>query len=332
MPLLIGGGLVGVVLIVLIVLGVRALGGDEVGSGTATAQPPTNSTTPGGGPSDGPAGSELGNATGQAKTATDKLQGAGFQCSDLFNGTQGAHRGCFKYDGATSAEVVFQFQPDGTIIGVQLKSADPDNVNNAAVTFDAALQAIGVDTFGGSEVAKVQQAVRGGEKNGKVGSTWGEFRLSNYGDRLLLSGGKSGTDTFEVPRKQFQTTEAQLIGALRAKKYTCTSLCKRPVGKYGSQTIDGYGGSNGGRLSSFNIRVSGEDADVKTAMPVAISDGFAAVKGPDVKALEAFATAHSDGRSYAGYVSGWRVEITGNRIGSDFGSLNISIRPELFYV
>jgi hypothetical protein len=78
--------------------------------------------------------------------------------------------------------------------------------------------------------------------------------------------------------------------------------------------------------------VSGEAADVKTAMPAAIADGFAALKGPDVDALKAYATAHSDGKSYAGYVSGWRVEITGDQIDSDFGSQSISIRPELFYV
>jgi hypothetical protein len=324
---------VAVVLIVLVVvIGVKALGGDNkqtAGSGTATAQP-TDSSTTGGDPSN--SSGELGNATGQAKTATDKLRVAGFQCSDLFNGGQGAHRGCFKYQGATSAEVVFQFQPDGTIIGLQIKSQDSDNVNNAAVSFDAALLAIGIDTFGGSEVAKVQQAVKTGQKNSKVGSTWGEFRLSNYGDALQLSGGKSGTDSLEVPRKQFQLTEAQLNAALKAKKYTCTALCKKTVGKYGSQSIDGYGGSNGGGLSSFNIRVSGEAADVKTAMPAAIADGFAALKGPDVDALKAYATAHSDGKSYAGYVSGWRVEITGDQIDSDFGSQSISIRPELFSV
>jgi hypothetical protein len=337
MPLFIGGGVVAVVLIVLVaVLGVKALGGDnkQTGSGTATAQPPTEPTTPGSDPSGDPSNpsGELGNATGQAKTVTDKLQSNRFQCSDLFNGAQGAHRGCFKYEGATTAEVVFQFQPDGTIIGVQIKSQDSDNVNTAAITFDAALQAIGIDTFGGSEVAKVQQAVKGGQKNGKVGSTWGEFRLRNYGDALQLSGGKSGTDSYQVPRKQFQTTEAQLYAALKAKQYSCTSLCKKTVGKYGSQSIDGYGGSNGGGLSSFNLRVSGEAADLKTAMPAAIADGFAALKGPDVEALRAYATAHSDGKPYAGYVAGWRVEITGNRIASDFGSQSISIRPELFYL
>ncbi|HEY0471354.1 MAG TPA: hypothetical protein VGD34_06800 [Kribbella sp.] len=337
MPLFVVGGVVAVVLVVLVaVLGAKALGGDnkQTGSGTATAQPPADRTTPGSDSSADRSSSsgELGNATGQAKTVTDKLQGSGFQCGDLFNGAQGAHRGCFKYEGPTSSEVVFQFQPDGTIIGVQLKSQDSDNVNNAAITFDAALQAIGIDSFGGSEVAKVQQALKSGQKNGKIRSTWGEFRLGNDGDALQLSGRKSGTDSYQVPRKQFQTTEAQLYAALKAKHYSCTSLCKKSVGKYGSQSIDGYGGSNGGGLSSFNLRASGEAADLKTAMPAAIADGFAVLKGPDVKALKAFATAHADGKSYAGYVAGWRVEIAGNRIASEFGTQIISIRPELFSV
>jgi hypothetical protein len=333
MPLYIGGGVIGVVLIGLLVfLGIKALGGDDnkQADDNPTNQPTSGPSTPGGDDTPAPQGGELGNASGQAKTATDKLQGAGFQCSDLFNGPNGAHRGCFKYDGTKSAEVIFQFQSDGTIIGVRVRSEDSDNVNNAAVTFDAALQAIGNDTFGGSEVAKIQQAVKNGEKNSKVGSTWGEFQLTNYGDDLQLSGGKSGSDSFEMPRKQFQITEAQLNAALKAKKYACTSLCKKTVGKYGSQVIDGYGSSNGG-LSSFDIRVSGEPADVKAAMPGAIADGFGILKGPDVAALKSYVSSHNDGKSYAGYVSGWRVEITANN-DSSYGSQTVSIRYESFYV
>lgn len=190
MPLFVGGGLIAVVLVgLLIFLGVKTLGGDDepISQPNPTTQPtnqptgdPTGNPTgePTGEPTGGPSG-ELGNATGQAKAATDKLLAAGYQCSDLFNGAQGAHRGCFKYDGATSAEVVYQFQPDGSIIGVLIKSEDSDNVNNAQVTFDAGLQAIGNDSFGGSEVAKIQQAVKTGQKSQKVGSSWGEFQLSN---------------------------------------------------------------------------------------------------------------------------------------------------------
>jgi hypothetical protein len=333
MPLYIGGGVIGVVLIGLLVfLGIKALGGDDKkeADNDPTTQPTAAPSTPGGDTTEAPPAGQLGNASGQAKTATDKLQAAGFQCSDLFNGPQGAHRGCFKYDGSKTAEVVFQFQSDGTIIGVRIRSEDNDNVNNAGVTFDAALQAIGNDTFGGSEVAKVQQAVKNGEKNTKVGSTWGEFQLTNYGDDLQLSGGKSGSDSFEMPRKQFQITEAQLNAALKAKKYACTSLCKKTVGKYGSQVIDGYGSSSGG-LSSFDIRVSGEPADVKAAMPGAITDGFGILKGPDVAALKSYVASHADGKSYAGYVSGWRVEITGNT-DSDYGSQTVSVRSESFYV
>ncbi|MEU0095192.1 hypothetical protein [Kribbella sp. NPDC006257] len=336
MPLFIGGGVIGVVLIGLLVfLGIKALGGDDKKEAdplpTNNTQPTDAPTTPDGDPTQAPPAGQLGNATGQAKTATDKLQGAGFQCSDLFNGPQGAHRGCFKYDGPKTAEVVFQFQSDGTIIGVRIRSYDSDNVNNAGVTFDQALQAIGNDAFGGSEVAKVQQAVKTGQKNQKVGSTWGEFRLSNYGGDLSLSGGKSGSDSFEMPRKKFDITEAQLNAALKAKKYACTSLCKKTVGKYGSQLIDGYGSSSGG-LSSFDIRVSGEGDDIKAAMPGAIADGFGVLKGPDVAALKDYVSSHSDGKSYAGYVSGWRVEITGNDTDSDYGSRSISIRSENFYV
>jgi hypothetical protein len=330
MPLMIGGGVIGVVLIGLLVfLGVRALGGDDEPSADPTNQPTDAPTTPGGDSSSAPPSDEVGNATGQAKVATDKLQGLKYQCSDLFNGPQGAHRGCFKYAGATTAEVLFQFQSDGTIIGVQVRSSDTDNVNNAAVTFDAALQAIGNDTFGGSEVAKIQQAVKTGQKTGKVGSTWGEFDLRNDGDQLRLSGGKSGSDSLDLPRKEFQTTEAALNAGFKAKGYECTSSCRKTVDEYGSMSVFGIGSSGG--LRSISIRASGEPAEVKTAMPAVTADTFAIVKGPDVAVLKAWIAARSDGKSYAGYVSGWRVEITGES-DTDYASRTVDISYESFYV
>lgn len=329
MPLLIGGGVVGIVLIGLLVfLGIKALGGD----GEPEANPTTSQTgEPTGNPSNGGDNNgSLGNATGQAKNATEKLQGQGFQCSDLFNTGQGAHRGCFKYDGPTEVEAVFQFSPDGTIIGVLVKSENEDNVNNAKVTFDAALQAIGNDTFGGSEVKKIQDAVGTGQKSQKVGSTWGEFELRNDGDQYQLSGGKSGSDSFDLPRKSFDTTEDQLIAALKAKKYVCTSSCSKQVGKYGSQRIYSYA-SKGEGIRSLEMSSSGDPEDVKQALPAAVNDAFGALKGEDIAALKAYVQAHSDGKSYASYVAGWRVEIIANNEDS-YSSSRISISYETFYV
>ncbi|TCO44420.1 hypothetical protein EV646_110134 [Kribbella antiqua] len=325
MPLFIGGGVVGIVLIGLLVfLGIRALGGDDTKADPTTN--PTGGQTTGGGDN-----GELGNATGQAKTATEKLQGLGFSCSDLFNTSQGAHRGCFKYEGATEAEAIFQFQPDGTILGVKLVSQNEDNVNNAAVTFDAALQAVGNDTFGGSEVKKIQDAVKTGQKEQKVGSTWGEFELRNDGDDLRLSGGKSGAENLDLPRKEFTSTEAQLIAGLKARKYTCTSSsCSKSIGKYGSQRIYAFG-IRGEGISSLDISASGEASDVKQAFPAGVNDAFAVAKGEDVEALKAYVKAHSDGKSYAAYVAGWRVEIQG-RTDDSYASQRISISYETFYV
>jgi hypothetical protein len=333
MPLFIGGGVIGVVLIGLLVfLGVRALGGDDEPQAdpTTTNQPTSGPETPGGDPTSAPPARELGNATGQAKTATEKLQGNGYQCSDLFNGPQGAHRGCFKYDGPTQAEAVFQFQSDGTIIGVIISSDDDENVNNAGVTFDAALQAVGNDSFGGSEVAKVQAAVKNGQKTQKIGSTWGEFELRNDGERLQLAGGKSGADSFELPRKEFQTTSAQLQTALKAKKYDCEVLCRKKVGQYGSQSISGIGSSGGIRILS--ARVSGDANEAKAAYPAVLADAFGAVKSSDLAALKAWFDARKDGKSYAGYVAGWRVEIMARGSSGDYLSMDAEIGYESFYV
>ncbi|WP_432939067.1 hypothetical protein ACQPXM_28655 [Kribbella sp. CA-253562] len=341
MPLFIGGGIVGVLLIGLLVfVGIKALGGDDEPTTqptTTTSTEPTNGPeTPNGDPTGDPTGAppagELGNATGQAKTATDKLQADGYQCSDLFNGAQGAHRGCFKLDGASEVEAVFQFQPDGTILAVLIKSSNDENVNNAGVTFDAALQAIGNDAFGGSEVAKVQQAVKNGQKSQKVGSTWGEFSLRNNGDTIQVGGKKSGADELDVPRKEFQTTQAAMVAGLKAKKYDCRNgiTCRKTLGKYGSQSIYGFA-SQGGGLRSFQMRASGDTADLKAGSGAVVADGLAVLQGPDVAALKAFVGARNDGKSYTGYVSGWRVEILTDTKES-YGSQTVEFSYESFYV
>ena len=329
---MIGGGVVGIVLIGLLVfLGIHAFGGDDKPeAGPTSSQQPTGNPSNGGDNHGGDNNGELGNATGQAKTATEKLQGIGYGCSDLFNTSQGAHRGCFKYEGATEAQAIFQFQPDGTIIGVDLTSQNEDNVNNAKVTFDAALQAIGNDTFGGSEVKKVQDAVNTGQKSQKVGSSWGEFQLRNDGDTLELAGGKSGADSLDLPKKTFDTTEVQLATALKAKNYVCTSSCSKQVGKYGSQRVYSYA-SEGEGIKQIEMSASGDPADVKKALPAAVNDAFGVLKGGDAAALKSYIQAHSDGKSYASYVAGWRVEITGNN-SDDYASQRINISYETFFV
>ncbi|MEV5962119.1 hypothetical protein AB0L70_10165 [Kribbella sp. NPDC051952] len=323
---MIGGGVVGIVLIGLLVfLGIHAFGGDDKPESNPTTSEPTGNQTTGGGDN-----GQLGNATGQAKTATEKLQGAGFGCSDLFNTSQGAHRGCFKYAGATEAEAIFQFQPDGTIIGVKLSSQDEDNVNNAKVTFDQALQAIGNDTFGGDQVKKIQDAVNNGQKSQKVGSSWGEFQLRNDGDTYALSGGKSGSDSFDLPKQTFDTTAAQLTAALKAKNYVCTSSCSKQVAKFDSQRVYFYA-SEGEGIKNLTISASGDPANVKKALPVAVNDAFGVLKGGDAAAVKSYIQAHNDGKSYASYVAGWRIEITGNN-SDDYASQEIDISYESFYV
>ena len=328
MPLVIGGGVVGIVLIgLLIFLGIRAFGGDdEPQTNPTTSQEPSGNQSSSGGNNNG----ELGNASGQAKSATEKLQSGGFGCSDLFNTGQGAQRGCFKYDGAAQAEAVFQFQSDGTVIGVRLESQNEDNINNAGVVFDQALQALGNDTFGGSEVKKIQDAVKTGQKTQKVGTTWGEFELRNDGDTLQLSGGKSGADSFDVPAKMFDTTEPQLTAALKAKGYVCTSSCSKQVGKYGSQRVYFYG-SQGEGIKQVEMSASGDPADVKKALPAAMNDTFGVLKGADAGPLKSYIQAHSDGKSYASYVAGWKVEIAGNS-SDDYASQRVTITYETFFV
>jgi hypothetical protein len=317
---------VGIVVIALLIfLGIHQFGGDNTPESN-----PTTTEQPTGGPSNGGENGELGNATGQAKNATEKLQGNGFGCSDLFNTGQGAHRGCFKYADRAQAEAVFQFKPDGTIIAIRFESQNDDNNNNAAVVFDQVLQAVGNDTFGGDQVKKVQDAVKSGQKSQTVGTSWGEFELQNDGGSYQLSGGKSGEDSLEVPPKTFETTKPQMLAALKAKQYVCTSSCTKEIGKYGYQRVYFYA-SDGEGIKDIQVSASGDAADVKKALPAALTDAFGVLKGGDTGPLKSYIQAHSDGKSYASYVAGWRVEIKGNSSDS-YSSQQVEITYESFYV
>ncbi len=320
MPLVISGGVVLILILgLIIVLVVRGLGGDD-----PTADPgsnPTSGATNGGG--------GTGNSSGQAEAATQKLQGIGFQCSDLFNNDAGAHRGCFKYVGPAQVEAIFQFTKDGSIISVELTSRDDDNRNNAAVSFDAALQALGNDTFGGSEVKKIQDAVKTGQTSERVETSWGEFRVGND-NSVTLAGLKSGEESMEVPEKTWQTTEAQLKSALTAKGYDCKAACSKKVGDFGSQRVFGYGTSSGG-VKRLEISVSGRKDAAQAAWPTVVGDAFGALKGPDAAALKEFIGKHNDGKPAAAYIGGWRVEISNNDR-DDFMSRTIDIDVESYYV
>jgi len=79
------------------------------------------------------------------------------------------------------------------------------------------------------------------------------------------------------------------------------------------------------------MSASGDPADVKKALPAAVNDAFGVLKGGDVAALKSYVQAHSDGKSYASYVAGWRVEITGSA-SDDYAQQRINISYETFFV
>lgn len=339
---IIGGAVAAVlVLALLIFLGVRALGDDNEASndpGTSQSSDPTAQPTdqpsnqPTGQPTDQPTGQPtVGNSTGQAKAATDALTGAGYECSDLFNTPQGGHRGCFKNVAASEAEALFQFSSDGALIALQLRTYDSDNVNNAKKSFDELLNGLGKPAFSG-DVQKIQGAVSGGQKSTEINTGWGEFRLSNSGDSLRLSGGKSGTDTLEVPRKQFDSGEADFEAVLKTRGYTCTSYCKKGgyPSKEASRYVSAFSTGSGG-VRSVTASVSGDQGATKAAFDSATADVFTALKGADVAAVQAWVKSKLDGKSHSGYVNGWRVDI-GYADGSSYQRVELQIKTELFYV
>jgi hypothetical protein len=218
------------------------------------------------------------------------------------------------------------------VIGMQLRAYDGDNVNNAKKAFDEVLQALGGQAFGG-DVAKVQAAVNTGQKSSEVATGWGELRLSNSGDSLRLSGGKSGADSLEVPRKLFDNSEAEIQAALKAKGYECTSFCKK--GGFGNGQASAYVhafGSSGSGVRSVMVNVSGDADAAKTRFTSSVGDMFGIVKGPDVQGLQAWVKANGDGKAHISYVNGWRVEINVRGSGDTYTSIELEIKAESYYV
>ena len=333
-------------LALLVFLGVRALGGDD--DNTADPDPGTSQTTqptgdPTGSPTSDPTGSptdqptapqtpEVGNSSGQAKQVTDALSAGGYECSDLFNTPQGGHRGCFKNVGTSQGEALFQFSPDGNVIGLQIRAYDTENVNNAKKSFTEIVNALGKAAFPG-DIQKINDAVNNGQKSVELTSDWGEYRLTNSGDNLRLSGGKTGTDTLEVPRKTFDSTEADFEGTLKTKGYTCTSYCKKGgyPSKDASRYVSGFGSGNSGGLRSITASVSGDAGAAKTGFDSTVTDVFSSLKGADVPAIQAWVKSKMDGKAHSGYVNGWRVDVEYSG-GDSYQRLELQIKTELFYV
>jgi hypothetical protein len=117
---------------------------------------------------------------------------------------------------------------------------------------------------------------------------------------------------------------------LKTKKYVCTSSCTKQVGKYGNQRVYFYG-SDGDGINQIEMSAYGDPADVKKALPAATNDAFGVLKGGDAAKVKAYIQAHSDGKPYASYVAGWRVQISGST-SDDYASQQINIKYESFYV
>jgi len=195
--------------------------------------------------------------------------------------------------------------------------------------FETALTGVGSEALGG-DLEKVKAAIKSGQKSSEVATGWGELRLSNSGDSLRLSGGKSGTDSMAVPRKQFESTEANVKAGLQGKGYECSTSCRKKLGDYGSQRVYTYG-SEGSGIRTLEISVQADADDTKAAFPAAVADTFALAKGPDVTAIQAWMKSHSDGKSHVAYVSGWRVELLTRELSSSVVQ-ELKIDNESYYV
>ena len=224
--------------------------------------------------------------------------------------------------------MIFQFGADGSVIGQRIYVTDSDNLNNAQKTFNDALKGIGGAVFG-DDVPNIEAAVRSGKKQAEVATGWGVIKLDNDGGRLRLSGRKAGGDLLQVPKRMFDTKQADLFKGLAAKRYKCTTSCSKS-GPGVSVYVYGYA-SDSEPLSNLTVSVSGDTGKIKPVFTTALAEVFGVVKGPDAQALLGWTKAHLDGKSHSSYVNGWRVTLR-DRPDDSYGSMDLKIDYELFYV
>jgi hypothetical protein len=115
-----------------------------------------------------------GQITGQARTLSDALARRGLECSVRFTGVDGGQTGCFTFReaGRTASEVVYQYRPDGTIIGLNIEVAATESTETAP-GLRALVNTVAPIAFP-AKVTRVLQA-------------WGGWAYGSWGDYDVLA-------------------------------------------------------------------------------------------------------------------------------------------------
>ena len=317
--------LVGLGVMLIVIAGGAALWLTQRGEAGSTA-PATASPT---GPTTAPATPSAtvpnvarvgGTTTGQAKELSDALTAKGLDCTVRFTVTAGGNAGCFSWAdrGRSSAEVLFQYQVDGTVTGLNLKTtSQKDGVSLA--TLATTLQAVAPVVFAADQ-DRVAQAVAGlgTTDDTTFDGTWGKYQVRDgWGGGSTVSAAKSGVALLSIPRIEMTTTPTTLADGLAAKGMTCHptgQACDGTFrdGKGRTSVLDSGVGSGGIMLITIGADDTSRDSDAratKQAFTDLLSTTFGIARGKGLSDVQTWVSAHRDGQSHSAYVGGWRVDL-----------------------
>ncbi|WP_157979830.1 hypothetical protein [Kribbella monticola] len=274
-----------------------------------------------------------GETTGQAKELTDALTGKGLECSVRFTIAAGGSAGCFSWadKGMTSAEVLFQYDNGGTVIGLNLKTFSQQE-GVAFVTLAPVLQTVSEVVFDADQ-DKVARAVSDLPKtdDATFDGSWGRYHVREGASGTTVSAAKSGKYPLTVPRIEMASSPAKLADALTAKGFTCDAAREDCSGSFrdgkGRTSVLSAGlGSSGITTLIIGATDTSRDADAATTKQtftelVGNTLGIAGGNGlPDVQKWSAD---HLDGQSHSAYVGGWRVDLV-VKYGTAYGDANLA--------
>ncbi|WP_166678541.1 hypothetical protein [Kribbella voronezhensis] len=293
-------------------------GGDDGGSAAAPA------------PNVAQAGGET---TGQAKELTDALIGKGLECSVRFTIAAGGNAGCFSWadKGTTSAEVLFQYDSGGTVIGLNLKTfSQKEGV--AFVTLAPVLRTVSEVVFGADQ-DKVARAVAElpTTDDATFDGAWGKYHVREGASGTTVSAAKSGKYPLTVPRIEMASSPAKLADALTAKGFTCDAAREDCSGSFrdgkGRTSVLSAGLGSGG-ISTLIIGAAdtSRDADAETTKETfaeLVGNTLGTAGGNGLSDVQKWSADHLDGQSHSAYVGGWRVDLV-VKYGTAYGDAELA--------
>ncbi|GAA0939392.1 hypothetical protein GCM10009554_29090 [Kribbella koreensis] len=242
-----------------------------------------------------------GRLSGQARTLADALAQHGLDCSVRFTGADGGQTGCFagRQIRGTTVEAVFQHQPDGTVIGLDIKVNGP---RDTAQTIRALLDSVGTIVFPADlpKLIDITQRAFAGFPDG----TWGTYVIVGHGKKTSLSASKVDTTPIKVPVLHLDTTEPALADALRADGFSCTADNETCAAQPG-MTLKFSGPDEG---ITYLVATAATGPTSQETFAQLADKLFGHLSGSAVQPMRDWLTKHLDGNSHSAYVAGWRAD------------------------